>query len=366
MAGIRTVTKAKQLQEELRGQIFSGEYQVGEKFHSQNELAENFDVSHVTAREAVGALEQEGLLKRVQGKGTFVQRTTPELRARDMVGLVMRTRGHLYGPLSSEIVRELSAHDHVCLLVECPPGDETTGKIVGKLRSVIGRGPGCLVVDAHSNFPFEVLEPYRGRLICVHRYERRERFAADYVLSDFREAGRLAVDHLLALGHRRVVMLTYGFGPNHTAQHGRIEGARQAFRDHGLPEDDLVIVPDSTAEDVRRLLRQETKPLAVFAVPDFRAKWVYQAARRQGLSIPEDVSVVGFYDTPWCEALHPNLTSVSVREGQMAREVVRIITEEKDEYEEVSVTPELVVRGSCGGSDGLILESSSQEEESHV
>jgi DNA-binding LacI/PurR family transcriptional regulator len=356
MAAIRSVTKSKQLQELLRGEITSGSYDVGERFYSQNELARNFDVSHVTAREAVGALEQEGLLRRVQGKGTFVRRTSPELRARDMVGLVMRTRGHLYGGLSSEIVRELSDHDHVCLLVECPPGDETTGKIAGKLRSVIGRGPGYLVVDAHSNFPFEVLEPYRGRLICVHRFEGEERLPADYVLCDFHEGGRLAVDHLLGLGHRRVVMLTYGFGPNHSAQEGRIEGARRAFRDRGLPEENLTIVPDSTPEDVEELLREERKPLAVFTVPDFRAKWVYEAARGQGLGIPQEVAVVGFYDTPWCEALHPNLTSVSVREGQMAREVVRIIAEEKDECEDVLVTPELVVRGSCGGSDGAILE----------
>jgi LacI family transcriptional regulator len=189
---------------------------------------------------------------------------------------------------------------------------------------------------------------------------------ADYVLCDFREGGRLAVDHLLSLGHRRVVMLTYALGPNHSAQDGRIEGARQAFRDHGVPEDNLSIVADSTPEDVRALLREERKPLAVFAVPDFRAKWVYDAARAQGLSIPDDVAVVGFYDTPWCEALDPGLTSVSVRERQMAREVVRMITEEKEEFEEIFIPPELIVRGSAGSEEIGVSGSAIQKEEPYV
>lgn len=362
MEAIRSVTKSKQLQEVLRGEIFSGEYQVGEKFHSQNELAEMYEISHVTAREAMGALEQEGLLRRVQGKGTFVKRVTRELRAQDMVGLVMRTRGHLFGPLSSEIVRELSRYDHVCLLVDCPPEEQTTGK----LQSVIGRGPGSLVVDGHSNFPFELLDPYRGRLIFVHCFEGGERLPADYVLCDFREAGRLAVDHLLSLGHTRVVMLTYALGADHAGQIGRIEGAREAFGDHGLPEENLRIVSDSTPEAVDSILRAEPKPLAVFADGDFRANWVYESARAQDLSIPDEVAVVGFYNTPWCEALDPNLTSVSIREGQMAREVVRIITEEDTADEEVLISPELVVRGSCGGRGRRVLESSTREERGHV
>ena len=358
MAPIRSVTKAKQLQEVLREQIISGDYQVGEKFHSQNELARMYEISHVTAREAVGALEQEGLLRRVQGKGTFVERISREMRAQEMVGLVVPTTGHLFGPLSSRIVRELTDYDHVCFLIECPPDRNNTTK----LQSVIERAPGFLVVDGLSNIPLELLESYDGHLVFVHSFDYRKQFSADRVLCDFQEAGRLAVDHLLAQGHCRVVMLTYAPCPEYKSQGRRIQGAREAFREHGVPQDNLTVLHHSDAASTEEVLREVPKPVGVFADGDFRAKWVYSAARKHGWNIPEDVSVVGFYDTPWCEALHPNLTSVSVREGRMAREVVRIITEQKDDYEEVLVAPELVVRESCGGSDGLILGPSSKEE----
>ena len=345
MESIRSLTKNKQLQEALREEILSGEYQVGQKFHSQNELADMYDISHITAREAMGVLEQEGLLRRVQGKGTFVRRTTPEMSAQEMVGLVVRTTGHLFGPLSSEIVRELSDSHHVCFLVECPAELQDTSK----LESVIERAPGFLVVDGHSNFPFELLSSYEGRLIFVHSFESLNPCPADRVLCDFREAGRLAVDHLLAQGLSRVVMLTYARGPDHTSQGGRIGGAREAFRKHGIPEKNLTIVTNSDAESTDAILRQTPKPVGVFADGDFRANWVYSAARKHGWKIPDEIFVVGFYNTPWCEALDPRLSSVWIHEQDMAREVVRIVNEDKEEREEVLITPELVVRdSSCG------------------
>ena len=348
MAEIKSMTKNQQLQEVLREELLSGSHEVGEKFYSQNELADMYDISHVTAREAMGALEQEGLLRRVQGKGTFVRRTTREMCAQEMVGLVVRTTGHLFGPLSSEIVRELTDSDHVCFLIECPAERNNTAK----LQSVIERAPKCLVVDGHSNFPFELLESYDGHLIFVHSFESLTSFPADRVLCDFHEAGRLAVDHLLRQGRSRVVMVTYARGPDHTGQSSRIQGARQAFREHGIPEDNLTILPDSDAESTEEMLQDISKPVGVFADGDFRAKWIYSAARKHGWNIPDDIAVVGFYNTPWCEALDPHLTSVWIHERIMAREVVRIVAEGSDEPQDVLIQPELVVRESCGGQHG--------------
>jgi LacI family transcriptional regulator len=91
------------------------------------------------------------------------------------------------------------------------------------------------------------------------------------------------------------------------------------------------------------------RPDALVAYMDFRAVWACQLLNDWGLRVPEDVAVVGHNDTPWCDLYRPKLTSVSLREDELARLAVAKALEIKPRREQVLVAPELVVRESCGG-----------------
>lgn len=132
--------------------------------------------------------------------------------------------------------------------------------------------------------------------------------------------GHAAVRHLLALGHRRIALIS---GPDHLFCTARKAGYRAALAEAGITaEPELQPWAPLTFEDghaaARELLSLADRPTAVFAVTDLRARGVYQAARELGLSIPRDLSVVGFDDLPVAPLLAPPLTTVRQPLKEMA------------------------------------------------
>ena len=165
--------------------------------------------------------------------------------------------------------------------------------------------------------------------------------------------GLSAVEHVLALGHTRIGVVT---GPADLAcARDRLDGYRAGLLRAGLslPED-LVRsspfeVPDGRAA-ARSLLALPAPPTAILAGSDQQAYGVYQAARERGLSIPEDLSVVGFDDVALGAWLSPPLTTVRQPLVEMAREATRLVLllsrSEPIPAPQVELATRLVVRGS--------------------
>jgi DNA-binding LacI/PurR family transcriptional regulator len=133
--------------------------------------------------------------------------------------------------------------------------------------------------------------------------------------------GRAAARHLIGLGHRRIAMIT---GPRHVlCCAARLDGYRSALPAAGLSVDpDLVVEAELDRENgcaaARTLLSRPERPTAIFAANDLQALGVYQAAREQGLRIPDDLSVVGFDDLPVAGWVDPPLTTVHQPLAEMA------------------------------------------------
>jgi DNA-binding LacI/PurR family transcriptional regulator len=214
-----------------------------------------------------------------------------------------------------------------------------------KIKALIEKSPGVLVIEGRGDFPFELLSHYTGRLIFIDIYETDQDYLSTRILSDYYEGGRMAVEHFLQAGHTKVVYFGHQVMPEHKTQLTLLAGARQAFRDHNLPEANLVIT-DASADEATldETLTQAEKPLAIFCHGDSRATSIYAAARRLGLRIPEDISVIGYYNTPWCEVFDPHLSSISIREEEMAAQVVETILTGTDR--KVFMKPKLIVRNS--------------------
>lgn len=129
------------------------------------------------------------------------------------------------------------------------------------------------------------------------------------------EAGaRLAVDHLLAQGHRRIACVTFDL--SFTASRERLAGYRAALEAAGLhPDDDLVVVTGYRAGTVAAAVDEllaRPDVTAIFAAADLTAAGVLGALREHGRRVPEDVSLIGFDDIPLAEFLDPPLTTVRV------------------------------------------------------
>ncbi len=338
-----------QLKEDIKGKISGGRYPRGSAIPGEFQLMDSYGVSRTTVLRAVSELVNEGLLSRVHGKGTFVSSPKPRFHAHQMVGLAMRTHGHLYGALSRGLISNLQEHEYFCTTVEWAE----EGGDYSKLELLLRKTPGFLIVDGHHLFPYEILKNYSGNLIFVLRYRGREEYSGNYILSDYYKGGVLIAEKFISLGFRRAVFLINPLMGRNKSVKDCLRGAADVFRARGLPEEGLTVFPHGDDEEkIRGMMVDESKPAAVWCESDFIAKSVYSIARELGFRIPEDISVIGYYNTPWCEVFHPGLTSVSVREDEIAEIVGDKITGGSDGDAKILIEPRLIERQSTRRAAG--------------
>jgi LacI family transcriptional regulator len=223
-------------------------------------------------------------------------------------------------------------------------------------RRVVGGGHLDGVVVASTRFDDPVIGHLREDdvpFIMVGRYpDERVR----YVDIDNIGAGRIAVDHLARLGHRRIGIIT---GPlNMCSGADRLEGYRQALEAHRLPVDDSLIVEGDFSEEsgmaaARRLISAGVT--AVFAASDIMAVGALKLFRDADLQVPKDVALVGFDDVPIAAALQPALTTVRQpveQLGAMAADLLLGLLDcppdGRPPPQELILPTKLIVRESCG------------------
>ncbi len=167
--------------------------------------------------------------------------------------------------------------------------------------------------------------------------------------------GLSAVEHLVALGHRRIAALSGR--PQLVCSQERVEGYRAALGRAGIAVDErLVYFGDFRTSGGRAgasmVLDLPEPPTAIFAGSDMQAFGVYQEAAARGLRIPDDLSVVGFDDIAFSELTTPPLTTVRQPLARMAAEAVRLLLDAGDGMPgpppRVELATHLVVRGSTG------------------
>lgn len=212
------------------------------------------------------------------------------------------------------------------------------------------------VIIAHSASAYEAEETdmldYIRKLnipyILVDRTMRD--FGNDAVNLDHCYGGYLATEHLLSLGHRRIGCFT---GPSklYTSMQ-RLEGYKRALEKEGIPFDEsLVFEGNFTMEHCREALDYflEQKVSAIFSFNDMMALGLYREIAAKKLSVPDDISIVGYDDIILCDVVNPPLTTISQPVEKMASIVVKRMSEmieDKPLKEAEILTPKLVVRGS--------------------
>jgi len=179
---------------------------------------------------------------------------------------------------------------------------------------------------------------------------------AHSIVTKDRHGGLLAGRHLAELGHTRVGFIS---GPDRfRSSHERRGGFEDGLKEHGM-----VLAADCVAEGAYtfesglegalKLLGLKDRPTAIFAGNDEMAAGVLHAARQLGLSVPGDVSVIGFDDFQIASRVWPALTTIRAptREiGRLASE--RLIGGLEDKRDPQSRLPSLVVRESTGRPKG--------------
>jgi LacI family transcriptional regulator len=167
------------------------------------------------------------------------------------------------------------------------------------------------------------------------------------------DGGYEATKHLIDLGHRRIGIIT-GWMDMVSACH-RLNGYKQALADSNIPFDEQLVYEGNFTQlsgfhGTNYLLDIEKPPTAIFASSDLTAMGVMDAVRGRNLTVPTDLSIVGFDDVPMSSVLLPKLTTVRqplVKMGQRATQMLLELIQKPEEKQSSIVLPtKLIVRES--------------------
>jgi len=165
-----------------------------------------------------------------------------------------------------------------------------------------------------------------------------------------------ATRYLIQLGHTRIAFIQGSSAVRSAID--RLQGYKAALADHDIfLREDLVIDGDyqqqTGYQTTKRLLQSVSlRPTAIFASNDLAAFGAMDAARECGLSIPDDISIIGFDDIPQASFVYPKLTTVRQPLEQMGQIAVKMLLEQIEDQsrppQRVALATQLVIRDSCG------------------
>jgi DNA-binding LacI/PurR family transcriptional regulator len=350
-----TLHLTTQLAQMLRRDINAGMYGNGAPIPSERELMEQHGVSRTTVRRAIQQLVEEAVLTRIPGSGTYVNAPAPQpVVGQDTLGLLVPTLANpYYAELSRAIEREAAAGGLNLVVGQSDYRAEQEANYLERfaenraLRGVLAVPSG----DRSAAAAYQRLLDRNIPLVCAVR--GIEGVEVDEIATDHVGGASMIVNHLIALGHRRIAYI----GTSRGLPHRHLQGYRQALSAAGIPEDpSLTILVDGDdehagVEGVARLLQQNSDFSAIFARVDITAIGVLRALRTAGLRVLEDVSVVGFDNTQLAAHCNPPLTTVEHMRGEIGRLAVlflrdRIEGRYRETARRVIITPRLVIRES--------------------
>ncbi len=214
-----------------------------------------------------------------------------------------------------------------------------------------GNADGAILVSTHADDPLPALFPGSGLHAVLFARPVRP-LPISYVDVAHREGARLAAEHLLARGCRRIATIC---GPlDVPAAQDRLSGFRDAMARRGQPyvpyyEGNFTLESGESA--AQRLLDEHPETDAIFAANDLMAQGALLTLRDRGRRVPEDVAVVGFDDSSAATACRPMLTTVRQPVEDMAAEMTRILLEQIEDPDQPIASrifdPVLVVRQSA-------------------
>jgi len=254
-----------------------------------------------------------------------------------------------YFPLLIQGVSEAcNAHDHSLMLWLAEPEYE-----LRTIRQILHNGLADGVIVSSTLMDDPIIKSLHESKMPFILIGRHPTLAVNYIDVDNVRAAREVTQHLMRLGRKRIATIT---GPhNQFASYDRYQGYLNALSERNqpfLPE--LVAEGDWTQEGGYTAMRLliPYKPDALFAANDVMAAGALRALHEANISVPEEVAVVGFDDTPNASRTQPPLTTMRQpiqSMGTLAVEtLIDIIDHPGSEPRCIIVATELVIRSSCG------------------
>jgi len=362
--------KYELIMEDLLAQIRSEDFSYDQPICTEKQISEKYNVSRITAKRAITDLENQGVLYRKRGVGSFVSRSAhsslsnpaPSREASKMVSLLLPfdiTKGGMFDAIET-INRSLNQSGY---FISIHTTDVSLSKEKASLKLLLDQNiSGLVYYPMRDKANLNLLNQFVMNNVPVVVIDKS--IDCPYIsniVSDNFEGGRLAAGHLLELGHRRIAFLTTAPIEETSTVRSRFGGYLDALRTHGIPLSPQNIVYVARETEVSQIAQDTDHPLyaavqrlyaagytAIFAENDVVASAVKICCTQLGIRIPEDLSICGFDNNALSETrdittVNQNFTKI----GQCVSDVLLELMESPARpARRVTVPVELVLRSS--------------------
>ena len=334
--------KYENLLKNLKNQIDSGLFLPDDKIPSEPEISEKYGLSRNTIRQAMKELEIAGYIYRIQGKGTFVASREHKPKK---IAVVLYDLDYSVHPFTGRMIQgigEVAAQREYSLEIiatgtkdnieqEILSGATYAGFIIGSLdfpSAILGR----MITE---NIPFVFAKNYIPGM------------KVNAVLVDYKKAGKLACEHLLSLGHKKIALLNAGKIPISADFTAGVKDAA-ANADICIREEDIFeMTPDIQKSPF--FIDKLMKFTALIVFDDDIAVEIIRSLDTNGKKVPGDISVVGCNDMPSSRLFVPAITTsrIPIYElGKIACEQLVNIIDGTVMEDNIVLEPEFIIRES--------------------
>ncbi|MGA8595246.1 MAG: LacI family DNA-binding transcriptional regulator [Bryobacteraceae bacterium] len=271
-------------------------------------------------------------------------------RKTQTIGLVVTTIADpFYGEIVSGAEEVAAAKGYSVILANCQIDPEREVRVVRSLQE--RRVDGILVAASRVGGLYLSLMSEMGVPIVLINNQHDGEFMYSVSIDDMGGA-RKATNHLIELGHQRIAYLGDPFGCQ-TDVH-RFEGYKVALAHAGVPiRPEFVVeadgLPSGGLAATHKLLSLAEPPTAIFCYNDMTLLGALRAAAERGLSVPRDVSLVGFDDLFFAPYIQPPITTLRQPKREMGRRAIELLfalLNDEQSEKKIQVEGELVIRSS--------------------
>ncbi len=353
-------TKHQKVSDYIERLILDGSVSPGEVLPGELELSRTLDVSRNTIRHAIAQLSKKYRIERTPGRGTVFLGDAEDTSSARAIGIINSSLMYtIYPELIHGVEDGLYRGGYTMILAN---GNYDPEKERESIRRMLNQGVAGLIVEPMASAAVTpdnrfITDLNKTGVPIITTNCMIEGLTASYITLDDEQIGRMAAEYLVTQGHSQIGCV---YKRDNQAGILRLKGLRAGLEAAGLSlreeytcgysQEDEPLVPG--AWGTRQIMEQSTEqPTAIFYFNDQIAIQAYEALREDGLTIPEDISIIAVDNISEATHVSPGLTTFNHPKylmGKIAAEMMlaRLGPHNDSLVYGVTMKPELVVRGS--------------------
>ncbi len=364
----------------LHSELEAGRLKPGQALPSETQLADNLQISRSTVRQAFAELEQEGIIHRVHGKGTYIREINDRCQSKNLAAFALvipESQGGFYPSLLRGFETAAKQFHHQVIVSTTNNELKQQESILLQLLDKKVAGVAMVPTTTPPTPPYQVRRLQEAGIPVVFCHRSVKGVAAPLLALPFHKLGRMAGNAFVKFEHKRVA---YFANHRSSSTEAYAAGLQEALREGGgdlmseftyyCPVTDASItdLAHESEQDVvnalDKMLCHSDPPTGIMTNFDPLAELIYMKLISMGLRVPEDMSVVGVGGTRREGVIVRRLSSVTVNESQVGGVAAELLYEMSAGQRALGDTERILIQP--GFTDGQTLGKARQCDEALV